>query len=52
MASDGTIKIDTKLDSTKAKSALSEFSSLGKTALNGVKIAVGAVSTAMTAMAA
>ena len=37
MASDGTIKIDTELDSSKAKSALSEFSSLGKTALNGVK---------------
>jgi len=52
MASDGTIKIDTELDSTKAKSALSEFSSLGKTALNGVKIAIGAVTTAMTAMAA
>lgn len=52
MASDGTIKIDTELDSAKAKSALSEFSSLGKTALSGVKIAIGAVSTAMTAMAA
>lgn len=52
MASDGTIKIDTELDSSKAKSAMSEFSSLAETALKGVKIAVGAVSAAMTAMAA
>ena len=51
MASDGTIKIDTELDSSRAKSALSEFSSLGKTALNWVKIAVGAVSAAMAGMA-
>lgn len=52
MASDGTIKIDTELDSSKAKSALSEFSSLGKTALNGVKTAISAAGAAMAGMAA
>ena len=52
MASDGTIKIDTELDSSKAKAALSEFSSMGKTAMNGIKLAIGAASTAMAGMAA
>lgn len=51
MASDGTIKINTELDSSKAESAMSKFSGTAKTALKGVTIAVGAVSTAMTAMA-
>ena len=51
MASDGTIKINTELDSSKAESAMSKFSGTAKSALKGVTVAVGAVSTAMTAMA-
>lgn len=51
MAQDGTIKINAKLDSSEAKSAMSEFSSAAQTALKGVVVAVGAVGTAMTALA-
>lgn len=51
MASDGTIKINTELDNSKAESAMSKFSSTAKTALKGVTVAAGAVGTAMAAMA-
>lgn len=51
MAQDGTIKINTELDSSKAQSAMSKFSSVAKTALAGVTVAAGAVGTAMTAIA-
>lgn len=50
MAKDGTIKINTELDSSKAQAAMSKFSGIAKTALKGVVIAVGTVGTAMTAM--
>ena len=50
MAKDGTIKINTELDSSKAQAAMSKFSSVAKGALNGVTIAAGAVGTAITAM--
>lgn len=51
MASDGTIKISTELDSSQAKSAMSKFSSFSKTAMAGVAVAVGTASAAMGAMA-
>ena len=50
MASDGTIKINTELDNSKAESAMSKFSSTAKTALKGVTVAAGAVGTAMAAL--
>lgn len=50
MAKDGTIKINTELDSSKAQAAMSKFSSVAKGALKGVTIAAGAVGTAITAM--
>lgn len=50
MAADGTIKINTELDSSKAQSAMSKFSSLAQGALKGVTVAIGAASTAMAAM--
>ena len=51
MAADGTIKISTELDSDKAQSAMSKFSSTAKTAMKGVTVAIGVASTALTAMA-
>ena len=51
MASDGTIKISTELDSSQAKSAMSKFSSFSKTAMAGVVTAVGTASAAMAVMA-
>lgn len=51
MASDGTVKIKAELDSEKAKSSMKEFSSVAKKSLDGVKVAVAAVSAAMTALA-
>lgn len=50
MAADGTIKINTELDSSKAQSAMEKFSGTAKSALRGIAVAVGAVSTAMTVM--
>lgn len=50
MAKDGTIKINTELDSSKAQSAMSKFSSVAKGALKSVTVAVGTVGTAMAAM--
>ena len=51
MASDGSIKITTELDSKAAEKALSKFSSVAKTGLKGITVAVGAVSTALTGAA-
>ena len=51
MASDGTIKINTELDSSQAQAAMSKFSGIASKAMSGVKIAVGAASAAITAMA-
>lgn len=47
MASDGSIKITTELDSKAAEKALSKFSDVAKTGLKGITVAVGAVSTAL-----
>lgn len=49
MASDGTIKISTELDSTAAQKAMSKFSSIAKTGMKGISIAVGTVSAALSA---
>lgn len=56
MASDGTVKISTKLDSTEAQKAMSKFSSIAQKGLSGLKTAakvtataIGAVSTALVA---
>ena len=43
---DGSVVIDTKLDDKGFKSGLSKLGSLGKTALKGVAVGVGAVATA------
>ena len=51
MAKDGTIKINTELDSSKAQSAMAKFSSTAKSALKGITVAAGAAGTAITAMA-
>lgn len=51
MASDGSIKITTELDSKAAEKALSKFSSVAKTGLKGITVAVGTVSTALTGAA-
>ena len=51
MATDGSIKISTELDSKKAEKAMSRFSSYAKTAMAGVKTAIVTGSAAMTAMA-
>lgn len=51
MAKDGTIKINTELDSAKAQSAMAKFSNFAKGSLKGVVVAVGAVGTAMAAVA-
>lgn len=52
MASDGTIKISTELDSSQAKTAMSKFSSYAKTAMAGVAAAAGTASAAIGAMTA
>lgn len=51
MAADGTIKINTELDSSKAQSAMAKFSGTAKSALKGIVIAAGTAGTAITAMA-
>lgn len=51
MATDGSIKISTELDSKKAEKAMSRFSSYAKTAMAGVKTAIVTGSAAITAMA-
>ena len=51
MAKDGTIKINTELDSSKAQSAMAKFSGTAKNALKGITGAAGAAGTAITAMA-
>lgn len=51
MATDGSIKISTELDSKKAEKAMSRFSSYAKTAMAGVKTAIVTGSVAITAMA-
>ena len=43
---DGSVVIDTKLDDKGFKNGLSKLGSLGKTALKGVAVGVGAVATA------
>ena len=51
MAADGTIKINTELDSSKAQSAMKKFSGSAKSALKGITVAAGTASAAITAMA-
>lgn len=51
MAKDGTIKISTELDSSKAQNAMSKFSGMAQSSLRGVAIAVGTAETAIAAMA-
>lgn len=51
MATDGSIKISTELDSKKAEKGMSSFSSYAKTAMAGVKTAIVTGSAAITAMA-
>ncbi|MEZ3488422.1 MAG: phage tail tape measure protein, partial [Lachnospiraceae bacterium] len=51
MAADGTIKISTELDSSKAQSAMAKFSGRAKSALKGVAVAASAAGAAITAMA-
>lgn len=51
MAADGTIRISTELDSTKAQGAMAKFSGTAKSALKGVSVAAGAAETAISAMA-
>ena len=45
MASDGSITIDTKLDNDGLKSGLSKIGNIAGTALKGVTVAIGTVST-------
>ena len=51
MASDGTIRITTELDSAKAEAAMSKFSSLASKAMTGITVAAGAATAALSAMA-
>lgn len=51
MAADGTIKISTELDSSKAQGAMAKFSGKAKSALKGVAVAASAAGAAITAMA-
>lgn len=51
MAADGTIRISTELDSTKAQGAMAKFSGTAKSALKGVVVAARAAGTAISAMA-
>ena len=48
---DGSVTIDTKLDNSGFKSGLGKIGSIAKTALKGMTIAVGAVTTAFAGMA-
>ncbi len=51
MAADGTIKINTELDSSKAQSAMKKFSGIAQRALKGIAVATGLNSLSLTAMA-
>lgn len=51
MASDGTIKISTELDSTAAQKAMSKFGSIAKKGLKGVATAATVVTTALAGVA-
>lgn len=51
MASDGTIKITTELDNAKAEAAMSKFSSFANKAMTATKVATGAATAALSAMA-
>lgn len=51
MAADGTIKISTELDSSKAQGAMAKFSGKVKSALKGVTVAASAAGAAIMAMA-
>ena len=51
MASDGTIKITTELDNAKAEAAMSKFSSFANKAMTATKVAAGAATAALSAMA-
>lgn len=51
VAADGTIKINTELDSSKAQSAMAKFSGTAKSALKGITVAAGIATAAITAMA-
>lgn len=51
MASDGTIKISTELDSKKAESAMSQFSDKAKSALSGIVTAAAVAGTAVLGIA-
>ena len=48
MAADGTIKISTELDSSKAQTAMAKFSATAKSALKGVAVAASAAGAAIT----
>lgn len=50
MASDGSITIDTKLDNDGLKSGLSKIGNISGTALKGVTVAIGTVSTAFAGL--
>lgn len=50
MASDGSITIDTKLDNDGLKSGLSKIGNIAGTALKGVTVAIGTVSTAFAGL--
>lgn len=47
MASDGTIKISTELDSAQAEKAMSKFGKMAKTGLKGITVAAAATGTAI-----
>lgn len=47
MASDGTIKISTELDSAQAEKAMSKFGEIAKTGLKGITVAAAATGTAI-----
>lgn len=50
MASDGSITIDTKLDNDGLKNGLSKIGNIARTALKGVTVAIGTVSTAFAGL--
>ena len=47
LASDGTIKISTELDSAQAEKAMSKFGEIAKTGLKGITVAAAATGTAI-----
>ena len=49
MAYDGSLKFDTKVDSSGFKSGVSKLGSIAKTGLKAVTATIGVVSTALTA---